>query len=123
MIDGTASAGTAAAAAGTPGRTLRGRTDIHPRALRALGTALAAESAGVRPRDVALALGDRAGRLVVELTVPAVIGGSARTTLPARAAVVRRRLRDGMSALAARDVAAVDVRFDGVRHDGGGRVS
>lgn len=96
-------------------RQLAGRTMLAGRALQRLAVGIVRDNARVPAADVSLSLSDDRGMLKAEVTLPVALGTGAGQSLVERAAALREAVTEGMASLAGRSVAAVDVRFSGVR--------
>jgi len=100
-----------------PAGGARGRTTITARALRRLAVGIAGEAGHVPAREVSLHLSDAHGALRAQVQVPVALRRGEHATIAERAEAVRRAVADGMRELAGRELAAVDIRFDGVRDE------
>ncbi|WP_149084545.1 MULTISPECIES: hypothetical protein [Microbacterium] len=111
-------------AAPTGGSTaVAGATVVEARALHRLTTGIVQDAARVGADDVSVELTDRRGDLRVSVVVPVLLGNRGDGDVRVRADAVRDAVMRGMRELAARRVAAVDVRFAGVRRESERRVA
>ena len=92
-----------------------GTTTITGRALTRLAVGIARDAAKVSARDVSVSLSDEWGALRISVTVPVAIAAESGTTIVEGGDALRRGLINGMRELSGRTVAAVDIRYSGVR--------
>lgn len=92
-----------------------GTTTFSTRALERLAVGLARDAGRVSASDVSVRLADDRGALRLAVSMPLAVAAGSRRTIVDDGDAVRRRLIDGMHGLAGRTVAAVDLRYTGVR--------
>lgn len=96
---------------------IAGTTTFTARALQRLAVGLTRDAARVPARDVAVHLSDERGALRLSVTVPVAMTDARGGNLVDSGEELRRRLVEGMRALAGREVSTVDVRYSGVRRN------
>lgn len=108
---------TAVTAATTQG--LHGRTQISPRAVRRVVSAVTAEALGVKSSDVSVEIGSESGSMTVVAKAPVhvpALGDISRApseTLIARLGRAQSTIRDRSLALTGRAIGRVDLQITG----------